>query len=251
MKTSIKKYGWTPDRPDQRDHAFRLAEPIPLPPAVDLRAGMPPVYSQGELGSCTANAIAAAFDFERQRQGKPFITPSRLFIYFNEREMEGTVDSDSGAMIRDGIKSVADDGVCAETDWPYDIAEYLFQPPVSCYGNALKNQALIYQRIAPDLTSMLQCLASGFPFVFGFSVYESFESGAVAKTGIVPMPASSEQQLGGHAVLAVGYDRDQRAFLVRNSWGEEWGIAGYFWLPFDYVASPDLADDRWVINLVE
>ena len=244
-------FGWTPDRPDLRDHAFRLAEPIPLPPAIDLRAGMPPVYNQGELGSCTANAIAAAFDFERNRQGKPFITPSRLFIYFNEREMEGTVDSDSGAMIRDGIKSVADDGVCAETDWPYDIAEYLFQPPPTCYGNALKNQALIYQRIAPDLTAMLQCLAAGFPFVFGFSVYESFESDVVAKTGIVPMPAGSERQLGGHAVMAVGYDREQRLFLVRNSWGAEWGIAGYFWLPFDYVASPDLADDRWVINLVE
>ena len=247
-----RRYGYIPDLPDFRDHRYKLAAPIPLPPVVDLRPGMPPVYDQGQLGSCTANAIAAAFDFERNRQGKPFITPSRLFIYFNEREMEGTVDSDSGAQIRDGIKSVADDGVCAETDWPYDIPEFLFQPPPACYGSALKNQSLLYERIPSDLTLMLQCLAGGFPFVFGFSVYESFESDAVAASGIIPMPATNESQVGGHAVVAVGYDQSRQAILVRNSYGPDWGFeGGHFWLPYGYASNPDLADDRWVIKLVE
>ena len=246
-----RHYGYIPDLMDFRDRPFRLAAPVPLPPVVDLRSGMPPVYNQGDIGSCTANAIAAAIEFDRCKQGKPFMFPSRLFIYWNEREMEGTIDSDAGAMIRDGIKSVADDGVCSETDWPYDISKFQLPPVNSCYGSAEKNQVLSYERVAPDLYSMLQCLAGGFPFVFGFSVYESFESAQVSQNGIIPMPALTESQLGGHAVIAVGYDQSKEAFLVRNSWGDTWGIGGYCWMPEDYLANPDLCDDRWVIKLVE
>ena len=245
------KNSWVPDRPDFRDHAFELAKPIPLPTAVDLRPGLPPVYDQGDLGSCTANAICAAFDFERHKQGKPFLSPSRLFLYYNERAMEGTVDSDGGGMLRDGIKSVSKQGVCAEAEWAYDISKFASQPPPPCYAAALNNQALVYRRIAASTLSMIYCLAYGFPFVFGFSVYESFMSDAVAKTGVVPMPDYSEAQVGGHAVVAVGYDQTRRAFLVRNSWGPDWGIVGYFWMPYEYAASPDLADDRWEIKLVE
>ena len=245
------KYGWNPDLPDQRDHAFAIAKPVPLPPVIDLRLQMPPVYNQGELGSCTANAIAAVLDFGRQHQGKPFMSPSRLFVYFNERTMERTVSEDSGAQIRDGIKSVHKQGVCPESEWPYIVTKFADMPTAKCYADALKFQALLYSRVAPSLNSMLQCLASGLPFVFGFTVYESFESEEVAKTGIIPMPGLKEQTVGGHAVAAVGYDLSKRMALVRNSWGTDWGIGGYFWMPFDYISNPDLADDRWVIKLVE
>ena len=103
-------YGWVRDLPDARD--FSYAAPIHsfpqgLPPLVDLRPQCPPVYDQGQLGSCTANGIAAAIEFEQKKQGKKAFTPSRLFIYYNERAIEGTVNHDSGAQIRDGIKSVA------------------------------------------------------------------------------------------------------------------------------------------------
>lgn len=242
---------WIPDRPDFRDHAFELAKPIPLPSVVDLRPKLPPVYDQGDLGSCTGNAIAAAFDFARQKQGKPFLTPSRLFIYFQERKVEGTIDSDAGAMIRDGIKSVAKLGVCPESEWPYDPAQFATEPTPKSYADALENQVISYKRISASLRSMIYCLAYGYPFVFGFSVYDSFMSDAVQATGVVPMPDFSETQVGGHAVLAVGYDQSRHAFLVRNSWSAAWGMAGYCWMPMEYLNNPDLCDDRWQIKLVE
>lgn len=246
-----KRYGWNPDRPDFRDHAFELPKPIPLPTAMDMQSKLPPVYDQDDLGSCTGNAIAAAVDFELNRQGKPFMNPSRLFIYYNERAAEGTVNEDSGAMIRDGVKSVANLGICPESEWAYDISKYADKPPDKDYTDALGNKALVYRRIAPSLLSMIYCLAYGFPIIFGFSVYESFESPEVAKTGVVPMPSLDEGMMGGHAVLACGYDQSRRAFLVRNSWGPNWGMAGYFWMPYEYASNPDLADDRWCIKLME
>src|SRR5690348_9312695 len=143
MKHSL---GWKADLPDFRDHTYEIGKPIPLPTAMDLRSGLPEVYDQGDIGSCTANAIAAAFDFERNKQGKPFLTPSRLFIYYNERVIEGTVNEDSGAMIRDGIKSVVKQGVCSESEWPYVVAFMTQSPTNECYTDALKNQALSYRR---------------------------------------------------------------------------------------------------------
>ena len=244
------KYGWQPDLPDQRDQEYLISAPVPLPTAVDLRPQCPPVYNQGDLGSCTANAIAAAVDFERGKQGLSFINPSRLFIYYNERAIEHTVDSDSGAQIRDGIKSVGKQGVCPETEWPYNTAVFAEKPPRQCYTDSMKARALSYARIPANLNSMLQCLASGRPFVFGFTVYESFESDEVAKTGVVPMPGPGETVLGGHAVKAVGYDQLKGIFVVRNSWGADWGMEGYFTMPFEYLSNPNLADDRWVIKLV-
>lgn len=250
MKHRITK-SWLPDLPDFRDQLFEVSKPKPLSKKVDLRTGLPPIYDQDVLGSCGPNAIGAVFDFERNRQGKPFLNPSRLFMYFNARETEGSINEDAGIMIRDGIKSVAKKGVCSEIDWPYDIAQFATRPSPACYASALNNQVLSYRRIAPNLRSMMQCLASGFPFVFGFSVFDSFESDAVAKTGIVPMPKSSETLLGGHAVVACGYNQNTTRFLCRNSWGAAWGQDGYFEMPFDYLSNENLADDRWTIKLVE
>jgi C1A family cysteine protease len=251
MTKPIRTYGWIPDNPDHRDHIFAAARTEqPMPPKVDLHAQCPPLYDQGQLGSCTANAIAGAVDFERNRQKMPFLTPSRLFIYYNERDIEGTADQDSGAMLRDGIKAVASKGVCAESVWPYRIKEFATKPPAAAYAAAQHERAIDYTRIAQDLPSMKGCLAQGYPFVFGFTVFESFESNAVAHTGKVPLPSSSEQQLGGHAVLAVGYSDLSQRFLVRNSWGSSWGIHGYFTIPYAYLTDPDLASDFWMIRLV-
>jgi len=247
-------YGWTPDLPDQRDRRYRapLARIGPLPARVDLRQGCPPVYDQGALGSCTANAIAGAIAFDQIKQAlTDLFTPSRLFIYYNERVMEGTVDEDAGAMIRDGIKSVARQGAPHEALWPYQIARFRTRPVPPAYVDARKHPAVLYQRITQELQQFRGCLASGFPFVFGFSVFESFESAAVARTGTVPMPALSERLLGGHAVLAVGYDHPARRFIVRNSWGKGWGAAGYFTMPYDYLTGADLSADFWSITLVE
>jgi C1A family cysteine protease len=248
------RFGWVPDLPDHRDRIFSTPAPVlsALPPSVDLRPQCPPtVYDQGDLGSCTANAIGGAFEFDRLKQGLPDFMPSRLFVYYNERVMLGTVDSDSGAMIRDGIKSVNKQGVCSEDDWKYDIERFTEKPPASCYRSALDNQTLAYQRIPRSLDQLRGCLAHGFPFVFGFTVYQSFRDPEVGQTGEVQMPGPDEPVLGGHAVLAVGYDDATARFSVRNSWGPKWGNGGYFTMPYAYLTNRGLASDFWTISKVE
>jgi C1A family cysteine protease len=258
----IGRYGWAPDLPDQRDYVYEAphAAAVALPPLVDLRPNCPPVYDQGQLGSCTANAIAGAIEFDQKKQGLAEFTPSRLFIYYNERVIERSATADSGAQIRDGIKSVAKQGVCSETSWPYDDTnkdptpcpkcKYAIKPSKTCYNEAKTHMVRTYQRLIPTLDRLRGCLASGFPFVFGFTVYESFESQEVASTGIVPMPAPTEHTVGGHAVMATGYDDDKQLFIMRNSWGASWGLSGYFLMPYAYPTNTNLADDFWTIQMV-
>lgn len=242
-------FGWVPDLPDQRDILYSALQAVParLPPSVDLRPGCSPVENQGSLGSCTGNAIAGAVEFLERNDKVRFINVSRLFIYYNERVIEHTTKSDSGAMIRDGIKTVVKQGVCSEGKWKYVVSKFAVKPSAACYEEALQHQVTSYQRML-TVDEMRACLAQGFPFVFGFTVYESFESQQVAQTGVVPMPQHGERVAGGHAVLAVGYDDAQRRFIVRNSWGAGWGMKGYFTMPYDYLANRNLADDMWTIR---
>jgi C1A family cysteine protease len=246
-------YGWVRDLPDTRDYGyaaplFRFPQGLPL--SIDLRSECPPIYDQGQLGSCTANGIAGAIEFDQRRQGVTEFTPSRLFIYYNERVIEGHVNEDSGAQIRDGVKSVAKLGVPPETDWPYDINKFTDKPPLKAYSDAAHELVTSYSRVTQDLSQMKGCLAEGFPFVFGFTVYQSFEGEEAAQTGLVPMPASGERVLGGHCVLAVGYNDAKRCFIIRNSWGTSWGLKGHCLMPYEYLSSPSLADDFWTIRSV-
>ncbi len=242
----VQSYGWIPDRPDHRDYLYSAIAPkVKLPSKVDLRSEDSPIENQGRLGSCTANALAGHLQFLEKVSGQTYKDVSRLFIYYNERAVEGTVGFDSGAMIRDGIKALAKYGVCLESSWPYDISKFTRKPAAVCYKEGLKHRITSYHRLQ-TLGEMLNCLAEGFPFVFGFTVYESFESLKVAQTGLVPMPKKSERTLGGHAVMAAGYDQKQKRFIVRNSWGPQWGQAGYFTMPYAYFKT--LASDFWTIR---
>ena len=258
-------FGWMPDLPDNRDHLYAapLAKLRALPARVNLRRHCPRVYNQGQIGSCTANAIAAAIEFDRKKQKLKDFIASRLFIYYNERSMEHSVPLDNGAQIRDGIKSVAKQGACPEKEWPYDDtpadpttnlwptgATPRQKPARSCYTDAKKFRTVSYQRVDRTLSQMKGCLADGFPFVFGFTVYDSFESSEVANTGVLQMPGPKEGVVGGHAVLAVGYDDKDDCFIIRNSWGKSWGQRGYFTMPYSYLLSDNLSDDFWTIRLV-
>jgi C1A family cysteine protease len=247
----IARFGWVRDLPDHRDRYWQapaLAS-AQLPGSVDLRPQCPPVYDQRDLGSCTANAIACAVQFDEIRSGiAPTWTPSRLFIYYNERLLEGTVNSDSGAQLRDGIKVIAAQGVCPESEWPYDTSKFAEKPPAQAYADAVRDRVGAYQRLTQSLVPLKTCIASGFAFVFGFTVFSSFESAEVATTGDVPMPQPSDTAIGGHAVACVGYDDGRSAFVIRNSWGADWGASGYGFMPYAYMLDAGLAADFWTIQ---
>lgn len=238
MKT---KYAWRPDIPDARDFKFKKTIRR-LPTKVDMRHLCTRIENQRNLGSCTANAIAGAMEFLY-----PLVNISRLFIYYNERDMIGTISEDSGAYIRDGIKSCAKIGACNEKLWPYRIARFKNKPTKRCFKDA-ENRKIVEYRRCDGLDLTLAALAEGYPVIFGFSVYESFESATVARTGMMPYPNSGEELLGGHAVLAVGYDLATRRLIVRNSWGAQWGKKGYFYMPFKVIENRNMSDDFWMIK---
>lgn len=246
--------GWSPDLPDIRDYKYLVPKYLVKknPSRVNLTPKCPAVLDQGELGSCTANAIANAhlFNQKKQKSKKPFL-PSRLFIYYNERKLENTILIDSGAQIRNGFKTIANEGSCSEDDWVYNISKFASKPPKNLYEEALNHQAIKYMRITPTLDNLRGCLADGYPFVFGFVVYESMLTDKVAKTGKVPLPTTSDRPLGGHAVLCVGYSSARNYFIIQNSWGTNWAKKGYFYLPNEYLTNSNLSDDFWTLRSVE
>jgi C1A family cysteine protease len=240
----IHRYGWKPSLPDLRDHIADASE-LPIRDEVDPRADLPDVFDQGHLGSCTANAVAAAVEYDAKLNGSDPGFLSRLWIYYYERKLEGApTDQDTGAFGRDGLKVCHKLGVPLEKDWPYDITQFSVQPPDSLDSEAKQHRISNYRVVPRNLDSMKAVLSNRQTIAFGFSVYESFESPEVAKTGVVPMPTRGEKTLGGHEVLLVGYLKDEPNYgLVRNSWGADWAIKGYFLMPWSYFLDANLSSD--------
>jgi C1A family cysteine protease len=253
--TLIKHYyGWKKDtpNPDDKFHNFIVNNTLDNIKLVDLRSTCPAIYNQDKLGSCTANAIAAAYEYDEIKQNeKNVFIPSRLFIYYNERKIEKTIDTDSGAEIRDGIKSISIDGVCSEDLWTYDITKFTECPTQNCYDEAKNHKSIEYKKVVQSLEQLKQCLVEGFPFIFGFNVYSSFETQTVAETGNMPMPKEGEELLGGHAVCAVGFDDNKQVFIIRNSWGDNWGDKGYFYMPYAFITNTSQCSDFWTVIKVK
>ena len=248
----IPKYHWKRDLPDSRDHMFTAAPQV-APTSVDLRTYASPIDDQGQLGSCTGNAIAGAIDLIDRKGGKQ-LQVSRLFIYYEERVLEGSVNYDAGAYIRDGIKVTYTKGAPLETLWPYNIRKWASKPTTAAYTDALKRKVTGYQRCA-DFTAVKNALALGNPVVIGFDVYESFEQGAWQNangSGLMPYPnVNTEQLLGGHAVCLVGYNDSTQRFIARNSWGTAWADHGYFYMPYQVIQNTSMSNDFWVISAVK
>lgn len=238
--------GWRPDLPDHRDYAALEPHVPAIPKAVDLSEFAGPVLDQGQLGSCTAHGVAGVLEWLDRKTGKPVDMVSRLYQYYNTRAMEGTIQSDSGGTIRDAVKAAATWGECPERLWPYDIQKFATEPPALCYRAASRDVALRYWRVRTTPFPGAQCMAAGFPVVFGFVVYESFMD--IGADGIASMPEPGERQAGGHCVWTLGYDLGTRLVRCRNSWSSSWGDGGDFFLPIEYVANPQLASDFWTIR---
>jgi len=258
MPIKSRGYGWVKDDHDHRDLLFEPSPVVaanPLPQRIDLRPGFPVAYNQGLIQSCTANSIAAAIEFAQRKQLLERFRPSRLFIYYNERALEHTTARDAGAQLRNGIKTIAKQGVPPELVWPYNtkLSAVTQRPDAAAYRKAIHHRVIAYHRIihrdpATALYLMKSCLADGYPFLFGFTAFSAFAERQVARTGILKMPKpSKERDIGGHCVLAVGYDDLKQRLLVRNSFGPRWGLDGYFWMPFAYILS-ELASDLWTIR---
>ena len=249
--TLHRAYGWKRGLPRPKTNIFSTTFAGALPDQVDHRSLMPPVYDQGDLGSCTANAFAALGEFLMNKQGVHAYVPSRLFIYYNERAIEGTISDDAGATMFDGANVVGNLGLPREAKWWYNTAKFKVKPNKGVFTEGAKHRLLGVASVTQDLDEFKTTLASNHVFVGGITVFESFESDDVTKTGVVPMPKASEQVLGGHAIAMVGYDDTRKVFICRNSWGAEWGDQGYFYLPYDYLASSDYSDDFWTATAFE
>lgn len=249
-------YGWKPSPPDIRDHRYSVAPEIlrALPASVDqsqpeLGSPWTPTWNQLQLGSCGPFGVAQDIVFSALRQqGLSSVPmPSRLFIYWVTRLLMGTVGQDSGVDNRTLLKALNKYGWCDESLWPYDISKFTIQPPAQCFTQAAGRKIIQYLAVAQNLEQMKGCIASGDPFLFGFTVYDSFESAETTRTGIVPMPQTSEQVLGGHDVLFIGYDDATQRFKFRNQWGA-WGDGGYGYMPYAFATHPQLASDFWTVR---
>lgn len=259
MNIKQAKFGWRKQKEDSRDLKFeklsllKNIQTVTLPISANNRFWCSEVEDQGNLGSCTANAWAGLLQYNECKNGnggKNYKDLSRLFIYYNERSIENTINQDSGAELRSGAKALSTYGTCPEKEWPYIISKFQQTPPTQSYTDSLQYRIVNYYALN-TLNDMKSCLSSGRCFVFGFNVYDYFQSDQMANTGVLNMPQSTEKSLGGHACLAIGYDDTQKRFLIKNSWGKNWGLkgnlTGYFTMPYDYMTDLNLASDFWTI----
>lgn len=261
----IGRFGWLPDPFDHRDLKFtdkpvkaalaksaarkgskiKKAKPAELPGKVDLRSECPPVEDQETIGACTAHAVVGLLEYVWKQDHGHHVDASRLFLYKVTRNLLGW-DGDTGAFVRTTIKASKLFGVCPEDYWPYDVDTFDEEPPAFCYSFARAFLSLAYFRVEPKVAKLKEVLAHNIPFAFGFTCFESIDDDETANTGIIPFPGPSEANVGGHAIMAVGYDDHKKAFIIRNSWSREWGEKGYGFLPYRYFEE-ELADDCWCI----
>jgi C1A family cysteine protease len=255
-----RKLGRIKDSLDPRDHIKRYSVHMAprLPSSVNLSKFASKIEDQLTLGSCTAQSVVSLLEYNDNRFGKEpgYKDCSRLYQYYNTRRLENTVEFDSGASIRNAVKAAAKFGTCPESYWSYDISKYKFLPPQRCYKYGMSHRITSYERIDDTIPGTIDrlrlSLASGHPVVFGFEVFQQFMSDEMAESGRLKMPNPTETPLGGHAVVLMGYDDTTHngLFYVRNSWGENWGLKGYFHMPYEFVGNSAYCSDFWTISSV-
>ena len=248
-------YNLQKDTINEADHTLSINLRVTSTPSqplnIDHRSTCPDVYKQGSIGSCSAQVLCCVFYHNLKKfHYDNIFNPSRLFLYYNTRAMKHSIDYDNGGSIRDALKAFHEYGICPETSWEYDIDNLKITPPEEAYLFAQDYTGIIYARVPQILNQLKQCLIDGYLFVFGMAVHSNFESQIVETTGRgLQQPTINDIYLGGHAACAVGFNENERVFIVRNSWGTEWGDQGYFYMPYDYILNPNLVFDIWTFRL--
>jgi C1A family cysteine protease len=238
------KFGYLKDLTDQRDKIYSAPRITTAPSSVSLLQYCAPVENQTTTSSCTAHGLVGNLEMLEKKNNTNFYDISRLFVYYNTRMLSGIEDNDGGAYIRDGIKSLVKYGYCSEKLWKYEENKVNEKPDRKSYNEAKRHLIKEYSRIL-NINDIIKCIASGYPVVFGISLYESFESEKVSKTEKISIPKTNESVIGRHCMLIVGYDMETKLFIVRNSWGTGWGNKRYCEIPFEYM---EQADDMWTIR---
>lgn len=253
----VSGYIYSAPRPDVKNYSATRYSASQLPKKVDLRPYMTAVEDQGQVGSCTANAVAGAYEYlVKKNQDLDYdYDVSRLFIYYGARAKRGNEKKDSGSVISDAIELLEDTGACSEATWPYsDNKSIVFKKPSGeAFEEASEHKITEAQCIPTTLQAWKGALAEGFPIIFGISLFNSFDN--QRKRGFVPDPSRSETSRGSHgshAMLCVGYSDVDRVFIVRNSWGTNWGDKGYCYMSYDYVMNKNYNHgDSWIIRDAE
>lgn len=247
MSTTTSTTGNFKDAYDIRDLnvTFRAGT---VPASVDLRRTHAiTVYSQGRPPTCTAHAAVSAFEILQNGRTANTFLPSRSFVYYNTRVLENTVSSIVGTSLRNALRTLTNQGVCEETTWPYDTTRLLIRPHATAYSTALPNRIIRYARLAPTLTQIRLCLASGHPFAFAMKCYDHWYKAVGGR--IPPTVPTTAKPLGGHAMVCVGYNDSTQTLTVLNSWGATWGDKGYAHIPYSLFFKPGEAWDMWVVML--
>jgi len=274
------RFGWIRDLPSISDYTVDHAKvkpllakvsgagsatvPVALATNADLRAYCSPIENQGTIGACTAHAAVGMVEYYQRRAFGKHVDGSRLFLYKVTRNLLGWT-GDTGGYLRTAMEALAMFGVPPEQYWPYDTTKFDVEPTAFLYALADNFEATSYYRLDPSgttkaalLAAIKTNLAAGLPAMFGFTVYGSYTQASVVNQGAIPYPVAGEKVVGGHAVMAVGYDDAKviknsgsstgttGALLIRNSWGTGWGAGGYGWLPYAYVLN-GLATDWWTL----
>jgi C1A family cysteine protease len=245
QRLSTTEFNVKPQVPYSKDYIYKPFN-IPLRDSVDLRNWDSRIENQLRVGSCTGNALANAYELLINRlTPDKFVELSRLFIYYNIRLIEGTTDIDAGGYIRDGIRAIYKYGICSEEEWPYYPSEFATPPTSKCYESASSRSIKNYQRLN-GVNDILDALNNNQPVVFGMAVYDSFMDVGYFNP-VVPMPVGNEVSIGGHAMCMVGYNLSTQQFLAKNSFGDNWGVGGYCWMPFNYIRAD--VYDVWTFDL--
>ncbi len=257
-KRNERQYGLVRDKPDPEDRKFKPShsDAIKDVPVFNLTKYISHDFDQGKLESCTANVLCSAYGLEIRKQHEKdprfhYFEPSRLFVYYNSRVYEGTAKKNVPVSYRDALKSIHKKGVCKESLWPYDASKFNVKPPNEAYEDAKGNTISKYERLEQNLHHCKACLVSGSPIALGMEVYENFHDlEAKGTDGVLKMP-SKEELIDGpwglHAVLMVGYNDHNKQFKILNSYGDDFGVNGYFFMPYEFAMNHDRCFDFWKI----